>query len=122
MYHARASLSMLGVVSTPPQYVISDPDIALRPSAALIFVDDLCEHLFEGLFFFFLCPPAWPMNLAEFIFHTRTHTHGVVHIGSFLEFSGSGESLLTALASFWVMLRPSNPSDVVLLVIIAAFL
>ena len=60
--------------------------------------------------------------MSEFVLNTSAHTHCVVHVGSLLEFSGSGEGLFPVLAAFGAMFRSSNPADVVLFVVVASFL
>jgi hypothetical protein len=55
----------------------------------------------------------------ELVFNSGADVHGVVHVRSLLEFSGTHEALL-AVAGLWIVLGSRNPADVVFFVVIAA--
>lgn len=75
--------------------------------------------MLEGVRFTFLVPVRSTLDGEQLLFDTRADSHGVVHVGCFLEFAGADERRF-AFGWLWVVFWPSDPSDPVLFVVLSS--
>ena len=108
-------------IGVDDQNVVADSNVAISPSPALVLFHDLLQAAHVSIGLVFLSPCTRSVNLGELVLDPSAHRHGIVHVRSLLEFASSYEGGRSVFG-FGIVLRSSDPSDVMFIIKVFALL